>query len=109
MLLFHPEGHAQCDFGEGRVVIGGVKQKAHYFVLDLPHSDACFVEAYPAETTGAFLDGHVSTFALLGGVPQSIPYDITRLAVARVLGDGQRHGSWGIEVGPHLGRRGQDR
>ena len=73
MLLFHPEGHAQCDFGEGRVVIGGVEQKAHYFVLDLPHSDACFVEAYPAETTGAFLDGHVSAFALLAGCPRAAP------------------------------------
>ena len=41
------------------VVIGGVEQKAHCFVIDLPHSDGCFVKAYPSETTGAFLDGHV--------------------------------------------------
>ena len=26
-------------------------------MLDLPHSDACFVKAYPAETTEAFCDG----------------------------------------------------
>ena len=50
----------------------------------------CFVKAYPAETTGAFLDGHVSAFAFLGGVPQSVLYDNTRLAVARILGDGRR-------------------
>ena len=60
------------------------------FVLDLPHSDGCFVKAYPAETTEAFLDGHVSAFAFLGGVPQSILYDNTKLAVAKILGDGQR-------------------
>ena len=65
----HPPGHAQCDFGEALVVIGRVEQKAHCFVLDLPHSDGCFVKAYPAETTEAFLDGHVSAFAFLGGVP----------------------------------------
>ena len=88
--LAHSPGHAQCDFGEARVVIGGVEQKAHYFVLDLPHSDGCFIKAYPAETTEAFLDGHVSAFAFLGGVPQSILYDNTRLAVARILGDGRR-------------------
>ena len=88
--LSHPPGHAQCDFGEALVVIGGVQQKAHCFVLDLPHSDGCFVKAYPAETTEAFLDGHVSTFAFMGGVPQSILYDNTRLAVARILGDGRR-------------------
>ena len=78
--LSHSPGHAQCDFGEARVVIGGVEQKAHYFVLDLPHSDGCFVKPYPAETTEAFLDGYVSAFDFLGGVPQSILYDNTRLA-----------------------------
>ena len=88
--LSHPPGHAQCDFGEALVVIGGVQQKAHCFVLDLPHSDGCFVKAYPAETTEAFLDGHVSTFTFLGGVPQSILYENTRLAVARILGNGRR-------------------
>ena len=72
------------------MVIGGVEQKAHCFVLDLPHSDGCFIKAYPAESTEAFLDGHVSAFAFLGGVPQSILYDNTRLAVAKILGDGRR-------------------
>ena len=66
--LSHPPGHAQCDFGEAVAVIDGVERKVHYFVLDLPHSDGCFVKAYPAETTEAFLDGHVSVFAFLGGV-----------------------------------------
>ena len=88
--LSHSPGHAQCDFGEALVVIGGVEQKAHYFALDLPHSDGCFIKTYPAETTEAFLDGHVSAFAFLGGVPQSILYDNTKLAVARTLGGGRR-------------------
>ena len=88
--LSHPPGHAQCDFGEARVVIGGVERKAHYFVLDLPHSDGRFVKAYPAETTEAFCDSHISAFAFLGGVPQSILYDNTMLAAAMTLGDGRR-------------------
>ena len=69
--LSHPPGHAQCDFGEAVAVISGVECKVHYFVLDLPHSDGCFVKAYPAETTGAFLDGHVSAFGFLGGCPRA--------------------------------------
>ncbi len=89
MPLSHAPGHAQCDFGEALVVIGGVEQEAHCFVIDLPHSDGCFVKAYPAETTEVFLDGHVSAFAFLGGVPQSILYDNTKLAVA---------GFWGTAV-----------
>ena len=88
--LSHAPGHAQCDFGEAVAIVAGVERKVHYFVLDLPHSDGCFVKAYPAETTEAFLDGHVSAFALLGGAPQSILYDNTKLAVARILGDGRR-------------------
>ncbi len=88
--LSHAPGHAQCDFGEALVVIGGVEQKAHCFVIDLSYGDGCFVKAYPAETTEAFLDGHVSAFAFLGGVPQSILYHNTRLGVAKILGDGRR-------------------
>jgi len=65
-------------------------QKVHLFVMDLPHSDAGFVKAYPAETTEAFLDGHVSAFAFFGAVPRSILYDNTKLAVVRILGDGKR-------------------
>ena len=90
MPLSHPPGHAQCDFGQAKAVIGGVERKIHYFVLDLPHSDGCYVKAYPAETTEAFCDGHVSAFTFLGGVPRSILYDNTRLAVAKILGDGRR-------------------
>lgn len=88
--LAHPPGHAQVDFGEALGVIGGVRQKLHVFFMDLPHSDAPFMKAYPAETTEAFLDGHVSAFAFFGGVPQSILYDNTKLAVAKICGDGKR-------------------
>jgi transposase len=88
--LLHPPGHAQVDFGEALAIIGGTKRKIHFFCFDLPQSDACFVKAYPAETTEAFLDGHVSAFGFFGGVPQSILYDNSKLAVARILGDGKR-------------------
>ena len=88
--LRHDPGHAQADFGEALAVIGGVERKIHFFAMDLPHSDAGFVQAYPAETTEAFCAGHVAAFAFFGGVPQSILYDNTKLAVARILGDGKR-------------------
>src|SRR6516225_8983000 len=56
--LAHQPGHAQADFGEAIGIIGGVERKIHFLAFDLPHSDACFVVAYPAETTEAFCDGH---------------------------------------------------
>ena len=34
--LAHPPGHAQVDFGEAVGVIGGVRQKLHFFCMDLP-------------------------------------------------------------------------
>jgi transposase len=88
--LSHEPGHAQADFGEALAEIDGVEQKIHFFAMDLPHSDACFVQAYPAETTEAFCAGHTAAFDFFGGVPQSILYDNTKIAVARILGDGKR-------------------
>src|SRR6266852_3406411 len=88
--LRHDPGHAQADFGEALAVIGGVEREIHFFAMDVPHSDAGFVQAYPAETTEAFCAGHVSAFAFFGGVRASILYDNTKLAVARILGDGTR-------------------
>ena len=88
--LTHPPGDAQADFGEALVVIDGVECKAHYLVVDLPHSDDAFVKAFPAETTEAFCDGHNAAFRYFGGVPRGIVYDNTTLAVAKILGDRTR-------------------
>ena len=89
--LSHPPGHTQCDFGEALVVIGGVQQKAHCFVPDLPHSDGCFVKAYPAETTEAFLDGHVSSIR--------IPGWSTRRASSTTIPGWPWPGYWGTDGG----------
>lgn len=53
MPLVHPPGHAQADFGEGFAFIAGEQRKAHFLVFALPHGDAVFLKAYPAETTEA--------------------------------------------------------
>src|SRR5450631_3829476 len=88
--LTHAPGEAQMDFGEALVLISGVEEKARYLAMDLPHSDDCFVAAFPAETTEAFLEGHVRAFAYFGGVPTRILYDNTKIAVARILGGEER-------------------
>ena len=88
--LTHPAGEAQADFGEALAVVAGVECKAHYLAVDLPHSDDCFVVAFPAETTEAFLEGHVRAFAYFGAVPTRILYDNTKIAVARILGGEER-------------------
>ena len=88
--LSHPPGRAQCDFGEALVVIGGVERKAHYLILDLPtatDASSRLTRLRPPQRSWT------ATFPPLpcwAGVPQSILYDNTKLAVARILGDGQR-------------------
>jgi len=88
--LTHRPGAAQVDFGEADAYVNGHKTRIHYFCLDLPHSDAIFVKAYPAETAEAFCDGHNAAFAFFGGVPPKILYDNTKLAVARIRRSGRR-------------------
>ena len=88
--LAHPPGHAQADFGEARVVIGGVEQKAHFFAFNLPYSDACYVRVYRAATAEAWVDGHQHAFRFFGSVPRSILYDNDRCLVSRILPDGTR-------------------
>lgn len=88
--LEHEPGMAQADFGEAGVIIGGVKVLAHFFVVQLPFSDAVFVKAYPAENTESFCDGHISAFIFFGGVPYRILYDNTTIAVKKILEHGLR-------------------
>ena len=68
-----------------RRLSSGVEQKAHFFAFDLPHSDACYIMAYPAATSEAWVDGHVHAFAFFGRVPVSVLYDNDRCLVASIL------------------------
>ncbi len=52
MPLSHPPGHAQCDFSEALAIIGGVEQKAHCFVMDLPHSNSSELRGNEQLTAG---------------------------------------------------------
>lgn len=90
MPLAHPPGHWQADFGEAVVIIDGVEQKAYFFAFDLPHSGACYVQAYPAATAEAWVDGHVHAFTFFGLKPRSILYDNDRCLVAKIMPDGTR-------------------
>jgi len=87
--LSHPPGHAQFDFGEATVEIGGVRTKAHLAVMTLPYSDTYFLSAYPRECTETFQAGHSSAFEFFGGVPRRISYDNTSIAVSKIVGRGR--------------------
>ena len=89
--LSHPPGDAQCDFGQAKAVIGGVEQTNPLLRAGpSPQRRVLPSRPTPQRRPRPFCDGHVSAFSFLGGVPRSILYDNTRLAVARILGDGRR-------------------
>ena len=88
--LAHPPGHSQADFGEAVVVLGGVQQKVHFFAFDQPQSDACYIRAYHAATSEAWLDGHVHAFGFFGAVPLSVVYDNDSCLFAKIEADGRR-------------------
>ena len=66
------------------VAIGGVERKAHFFVLDLPNSDGCYLRAYPATVAEAWVDDHIHAFAFFRVVPQSIVADNDRCLIAKI-------------------------
>ncbi|OED50544.1 hypothetical protein AB838_01840 [Rhodobacteraceae bacterium (ex Bugula neritina AB1)] len=72
------------------VVLAGVQQKVHFFAFDLPHSDACYIRAYHAATSEAWMDGHVHAFGFFGAVPLSVVYDNDSCLVAKIEADGRR-------------------
>ncbi len=63
---------------------------AQQYKMSTPIAPGVAVPDTTAETTEAFLEGHVQAFAYFGGVPTSILYDNMKLAVVRILGDGTR-------------------
>lgn len=80
-----PGEEAQVDFGLADVFIAGERTTVAVFELRLSHSGAAVHVAFGSEGQEAFLEGHVTAFARLGGVPARIRYDNARALVARVL------------------------
>ena len=94
--LSHPAGDASATSArQGKAIIGGVEQTIHYFVLDLPHSDACFVKARWSCTpqrrprrSATVTSRRSRSWAGCPGA-SCTTIRVKDLAVARILGDGR--------------------
>ena len=72
-------------------MIAGVERKVHYFVLDLPHSDGCFVKAYPGgDHRGLSGTATCRPSPFWAGRPRAFCTTIPSWAVAKILGHGRR-------------------
>ncbi len=79
-----PPGHQlQIDFGERRVVIGGVATKVFLFVATLGFSRRLHVRAFRNERQESWLEGLESAFRHFGGVPTEVLLDNDRGLVSR--------------------------
>lgn len=88
-LAYEPGEDAQCDFGEGWIVLGGRQVLAQILCLRLCYSKMPFVMAFPHQRQEAFLEGMQRAFQFFGGVPARVWYDRLTQAVKRSLA-GQR-------------------
>lgn len=79
-----PPGHQlQIDFGERRIIIGGVPTKVFLFVATLGFSRRMHVRAFRNERQESWLEGLESTFGHFGGVTAEILLDNDRGLVSR--------------------------
>ena len=79
-----PPGHQlQIDFGERRIMIGGVSTKVFLFVATLGFSRRMHVRAFRNERQESWLEGLESTFRHFGGVTTEILFDNDRGLVTR--------------------------
>ena len=79
-----PPGHQlQIDFGERRVLIGGVSTKVFLFVGTLGYSRRLHVRAFRNERQESWFEGLESTFGHFGGVTTEVLFDNGRGLVQR--------------------------
>lgn len=80
-----PGKQAMVDLGESRKIWLNMKRSVMYFlVMTLSYSRKMYVEWYdrPIDTE-MFIRFHQNAFSYIGGVPEEIVYDQTKLAVIR--------------------------
>lgn len=89
-----PAAHQlQADFGERRVLIGGVQHRVHFAVLTLGFSRRCYVQAFSCEKQINWLRAMEAAFYRFGGVPQQLLVDNARALVTH-------HGEQEVQFNP---------
>ena len=80
----------EYDFGEVKLVIGGILGTYHMAVFASPASKFRWAYLYTNEKKGVFLDSHVRFFEMVGGVWTEVVYDNMRNVVSRFIGKNEK-------------------
>ncbi len=88
--LEHIPGEAQVDFGDADFYENGYLYSGKYLNLSFPYSNKGYLQLFKGENTECLLEGLISIFGHIGGVPYRIWFDNTTTIVIKVLKDGER-------------------
>lgn len=88
--LEHIPGEAQADFGDAEYYENGRLYGGKYLNLSFPHSNKGYFQLFKGENMECLLEGLISIFEHIGGVPKRIWFDNTKTIVTKVLKDGGR-------------------
>jgi len=89
--LEHHPGEAQADFGYADFYENGrLYHEAKYLVLSFPYSNGGYLQLNYGENMECLLEGLVTMFEYIGGVPTEIWFDNTRTIVTEIIKGGGR-------------------
>ena len=89
--LEHRPGEAQVDFGYADFYENGkLHHEAKYLVLSFPYSNGGYLQLNYGENMECLLEGLVTMFEYIGGVPTEIWFDNTRTIVTEIIKGGGR-------------------
>jgi len=80
----------EYDFGEVKLVIGGVVDKYYLAVFGSPRSSFRWAYLYKNQKKDVFLDSHVRFFAMVGGAYAEVVYDNMKNVVTRFIGRSEK-------------------
>jgi transposase len=90
--LIHSPGEAQVDFGYTDFYENDkLYQEAKYLVLSFPYSNGGYLQLNYGENMECLLEGLVTMFGHIGGVPTEIWFDNTRTIVTQIIKGGSRN------------------
>jgi len=88
--LEHIPGEAQADFGDAEYYENGRLYSGKYLNLSFPYSNKGYFQLFKGENMECLLEGLISIFEHIGGVPHRIWFDNTKTIVTKVLQEGGR-------------------
>ena len=88
--LYDPGDRLEYDFGEVKLVIGGVTATYYLAVFASPAASFRWAYLYESQKKDVFLDSHVRFFKMVGGVWKEVVYDNMKNVVTRFIGRNER-------------------